>query len=145
MPDSPYATTQLKDIQYQLAQLAYDQFCISLSRSGNAPEVTFDELADTHKHAWMEAVWAAIEVGKSKTVCDKVSKKELDNGYLVFTGSKALLKTHPGVYTYEKLPVAVKVAYRSLALRVYQVLDDQDDDERANGYQHSLDGLMEDR
>lgn len=140
MADSPYATTTLKDIQYQTAQLAYDQFCISLARSGNAPEITFDELQESHKHAWIEAVWVAVTAGKNKVSCDKVTKKELDNGYLVFAGAKEITKTHPGIYTYSKLSTPAKRAYRNLALRVYQVLDDQDDEERANGFQHPLDG-----
>lgn len=125
--------SQLREIKYQLAQLAYDQFNLTLGRVGKESTLTFSELHEDIRRAWAEAVWVAVEIGKSKVVCDKVTKKESDNGYLVYAGVKLLMKEHIGKYTYALFPDEIKKQYRELALRIYQVLDTQDDEERTVG------------
>lgn len=115
---------QLRDVKYQLARLAYDQFCSSSQMHGVEMDGNFRELSVNLKNAWIDGVWAAIEASKEKKIIfDKRTKKEMDVGYLLFAGAKEITKNNPGVYTYSKFSEKVKEKYRELALKVYYAVD----------------------
>ena len=115
---------ELKEIKYQLARLAYDQFCFTSQVNGVEKEGNFRDLGEGLKSAWIEGVWAAIEASKTKKITfDKRTKKEMDVGYLLFAGAKEIAKNNPGIYTYSKFPERVKEKYRELALKVYYAVD----------------------
>jgi len=115
---------ELKEVKFQLARLAYDQFCSSAQVNGVEVNGNFRELGENLKHAWIEGVWAAIEASKNKKITfDKRTKKEMDVGYLVFAGAKEIAKNNPGIYTYSKFSERVKEKYRELALKVYYAVD----------------------
>ena len=120
---------ELNSIKYQVAQFAYDFFSIILERSGNRPDLTFDELEDTHIHAWTEAVWEASKIAKTKVAtssqCETVTEKQEDNGYLIYSSARLINKKHPGIYTYDKLPEDIKEEYRQLAMKLYYKIDEE--------------------
>ena len=115
---------QLRDVKYQLARLAYDQFCSSSQVHGVEMDGNFRELGTNLQLAWIEGVWAAVEASKEKKISiDKRTKKEMDVGYLLFAGAKEIAKNNPGIYTYSKFSERVKEKYRELALKVYYAVD----------------------
>lgn len=115
---------QLREIKYQLARLAYDQFCSCAQVHGVEMDGNFRELGINLKNAWIDGVWAAVEASKEKKITfDKRTKKEMDVGYLLFAGAKEIAKNNPGIYTYSKFPEKVKEKYRELALKVFYAVD----------------------
>ena len=118
---------ELNSIKYQVANFAYDLFSIMLERSGNKPELTFDELEDSHRNAWTEAVWEASQIAKTKVILssqqETITKKQDDNGYLVYGSARLINKKHPELYTYDKFPEYIKEEYRQLAMKIYNKID----------------------
>jgi len=125
---------ELAAIKKQLAQLAYDIFTIHLFKDKEDVEnasLSFDELNNTYRHAWTEAVWAAVEAGKGKALplTDSLSKKEQDNGYLLYNSCKELKKKHSNLFTYSKFPDHIKNEYRTLARKIYEKIDVEEEGE----------------
>lgn len=117
---------ELVDIKYQLAHLAFDIFSLRLH---SAISIPFSELDADHKNAWVEGVWAAVEVSSSKRtkIPETVTLKQQDNGYLVYAGCKEIKKSHANLFTYSKFPENIKNMYRDLALKIYQKIDAEED------------------
>jgi 16S rRNA G1207 methylase RsmC len=118
---------QNEEIKTQLARLAYDLFNIQLSRGGEESHIPFDDLSELHKLAWKEAVWSAVLIGRDKTHTDKLTKKQMDNGYLLYAGVRQIMKTHPGIFTYSKLDDEAKAAYNTLALTIHEKIELEED------------------
>ena len=125
----------LEGIKYQLAQLAYDIIMIRLhgSSKDETVETPFDSLPNDYKNAFIEGVWIAMETSKNKNYTNSqretVTKKQEDNGYLLYSGVKLLIKNNPGLFTYAKFPDSLKEEYRALADKLYYKMDNDEGDD----------------
>jgi hypothetical protein len=130
MREQPTPEKELNDIKQQLARLAYDIFNIRLKGSGLEDSLPYSELSSDYKNAWSEAIWAAIEAARNKklVLTDKVTKKEQDNGYLIYMNCKEIKKSHMNLFTYSKFPEEIKERYRELAKTVYEKIDIEEEE-----------------
>lgn len=119
----------IEDVKYQLAQLAYDIFTLRLKGTLEAfdEETPFSSLSIPQRHAWIAGVWAAVEAssGKLTPLTNSISKKEQDDGYLLYNGAKGIRKKHAQLFTYNKFPDAIKTEYRQLAMKIYEKIEMQ--------------------
>ena len=115
--------------KFRLANLAYDIYNIRLfGVSNNDILPAFDSLPERTKHAWAAAIDTAVDTAK-KTKSPKsesISKKEEDNGYIVYNGCKEIKKDHPSLFTYAKFPEEVKEKYRNLAAKLYGKMENDE-------------------
>jgi hypothetical protein len=129
MRENQTTEQSLSAIKNQLANLAYDIFNIQLARTQHVAPIPYSQLAFEFKMAWMEATWSAVEASKNKnmTLTDSISKKEQDNGYLLYAGCKEIKKKHSNLVTYSKFPEEVKEMYRNLAKTLYEKMDNEEE------------------
>lgn len=125
MPVQPNTDNDSIAIKLQLAQMAYDIFNISLSRYEDTEKVVFSELSTAYRQAWVEAIWAAVEVGKTKTITVDLSVKDQksDVGYIIYMSCKDIKKEHQNLFTYSKFPDSVKNMYRCLCKKIHEKVE----------------------
>ena len=128
MPSLPL-DSDIEFTKYQIGQCAYDLFNIALERAGHKGNPHFGELDENHRSAWIEAVWEASQIAKTKQIKtsqqETITLKQRDNGYLVYGSTKLIMKKHPNMYTYAKFPEEIKEEYRQLAMKIYNKIDDE--------------------
>lgn len=134
---SRFSTTPeqiIEDTKFQLAQLAYDVMSLRLHGHNAEDFVTFDEKSFEWRAAFAAGVWAAVEVSKLKANAtrphrENITMKQRDNGYLIYSGVRLLIKDNPGLYTYQKFPEELKDAYRALAEKLYYKMEADEEGE----------------